>query len=107
VLLGGGDPVRPACRPPTGTPAWDDPTLPADDRAVPPMGVRTPAAGNRTSMSKKTNQQEQQAAARQAKKEGLSPSEAGVTTGASKQMRHVSTGDDRHEHSSAQGKSKT
>ncbi len=56
-------------------------------------------------MSKKTNQQEQQAAARQAKKEGLSPSEAGVTTGASKQMRHVSTGDDRHEHSSAQGKS--
>jgi hypothetical protein len=63
--------------------------------------------GNRTPMSKKTDQQEQQAAARQAKKEGLSPSEAGVTTGASKQMRHVSTGDDRHEHSSAQGKSKT
>ena len=76
-------------------------------RASPLAGVRAPAAGNRTSMSKKTDQQEQQAAARQAKKEGLSPSEAGVTTGASKQMRHVSTGDDRHEHSSAQGKSKT
>ncbi|HEX2072796.1 MAG TPA: hypothetical protein VHF92_03335 [Geodermatophilus sp.] len=58
-------------------------------------------------MSKKPNQQEQQAAARQAKKEGMSPSEAGATTGASKQMRHVSKGDDRHEHSSAQGKSKT
>ncbi len=72
-----------------------------------PAGVRAPAAGNRTPMSKKTNQQEQQAAVRQAKKEGLSPSEAGVTTGASKQTRHVSTGDDRHEHSSAQGKSKT
>ena len=72
-----------------------------------PAGVRAPAAGNRTPMSKKTDQQEQQAAARQAKKEGLSPSEAGVTTGASKQMRHVSKGDDRHEHSSAQGKSKT
>ncbi|MDP9430015.1 MAG: glycosyltransferase, partial [Actinomycetota bacterium] len=69
--------------------------------------VRTAAAGNRTDMSKKTNQQEQQAAAREAKKEGLSPSEAGVTTGASKQMRHVRKGDDRHEHSSAQGKSKT
>ncbi|MFW3168585.1 hypothetical protein [Geodermatophilus sp. CPCC 206100] len=53
------------------------------------------------------NQEEQQAAARQAKKEGMSPSEAGVTTGASKQTRHVRTGDDRHEHSSAQGKSKT
>jgi glycosyltransferase involved in cell wall biosynthesis len=70
-------------------------------------GVRAPAAGNRTTMSKKTNQQEQQAAVRQAKKEGLSPSEAGVTTGASKQIRHVSKGDDRHENSSAQGKSKT
>ncbi|MGY1624752.1 hypothetical protein ACI789_21310 [Geodermatophilus sp. SYSU D00965] len=58
-------------------------------------------------MSKKTNQQEQQAAAREAKKEGMSPSEAGVTTGASKQMRHVEKGQDRHEHSSAQGKSKT
>jgi hypothetical protein len=58
-------------------------------------------------MSKKPNQEEQQAAARKAKKEGMSPSEAGVTTGASKQMRHVEHGDDRHEHSSAQGKSKT
>ncbi|MBB3087048.1 hypothetical protein [Geodermatophilus sabuli] len=58
-------------------------------------------------MSKKPNQEEQQAAARQAKKEGMSPSEAGATTGASKQMRHVEHGDDRHEHSSAQGKSKT
>ena len=58
-------------------------------------------------MSKRVNQEEQQAAARQAKKEGLSPSEAGATTGASKQIRHVAKGDDRHEHSSAQGKSKT
>ena len=49
----------------------------------------------------------QRAAAREAEKEGLSPSEAGVTTGASKQTHHVRKGDDRHEHSSAQGRSKS
>ena len=58
-------------------------------------------------MAKNTDQDAQRAAARQARREGKSPSEAGVTTGASKQTRHVRTGDDRHEHSSAQGKSKT
>ena len=58
-------------------------------------------------MSKNNDADAQRAAARQAKKEGLSPSEAGVTTGASKQTNHVRKGDDRHEHSSAQGKSKT
>ena len=58
-------------------------------------------------MAKNNDQDAQRAAARQAKKEGMSPSEAGVTTGASKQTSHVRHGDDRHEHSSAQGKSKT
>src|SRR3712207_9434938 len=91
-----------------GTPGWSDPPIATRrSRVSGPVGVQAPAAGNRTPMSKKTDQQEQQAAAREAKKEGLSPSEAGVTTGASKQTRHVGTGDDRHEHSSAQGKSKT
>ncbi|PRY49991.1 hypothetical protein LY71_10427 [Geodermatophilus tzadiensis] len=58
-------------------------------------------------MSKNNDADAQRAAARQAKKEGMSPSEAGVTTGASKQTSHVRKGDDRHEHSSAQGKSKS
>lgn len=58
-------------------------------------------------MSKNNDADAQRAAAREAKKEGLSPSEAGVTTGASKQTHHVRKGDDRHEHSSAQGKSKS
>jgi hypothetical protein len=49
----------------------------------------------------------QRAAAREARKEGISPSAAGVTTGASKQTSHVRKSDDRHEHSSAHGKSKT
>ena len=39
--------------------------------------------------------------------EGTSPSAAGATTGASKQIRHLRKGDDRHENSSAQGKSKS
>jgi hypothetical protein len=58
-------------------------------------------------MAKNNDQDAQRAAARQAKKESMSPSQAGVTTGASKQTSHVRHGDDRHEHSSAQGKSKT
>jgi hypothetical protein len=58
-------------------------------------------------MAKNNDADAQRSAARQAKKEGLSPSEAGATTGASKQISHVRKGDDRHEHSSAQGKSKT
>ncbi len=58
-------------------------------------------------MAKNNDQDAQRAAARQAKKEGVAPSAAGATTGASKQIDTVRTGDDRHEHSSAQGKSKT
>ncbi len=58
-------------------------------------------------MAKNNDQDAQRAAARQAKREGKSPSEAGVTTGAAKQIDHATHGDDRHEHSSAQGKSKT
>jgi hypothetical protein len=58
-------------------------------------------------MAKKTNQEEQRAAVREAQREGVAPSAAGATTGASKQISHVRHGDDRHEHSSAEGKSKT
>jgi hypothetical protein len=58
-------------------------------------------------MAKNTNQEEQRAAVRKAHREGVAPSAAGATTGASKQIEHVRHGDDRHEHSSAQGKSKT
>ncbi|MGY1812685.1 hypothetical protein [Blastococcus sp. SYSU D00820] len=58
-------------------------------------------------MAKNNDQDAQRAAVRQAKKDGVSPSAAGATTGASKQTHHVRHGDDRHEHSSAQGKSKT
>jgi hypothetical protein len=58
-------------------------------------------------MAKNNDQDAQRAAVRQAHREGKSASEAGVSTGASKQTQHVSKGDDRHEHSGAQGKSKT
>ena len=58
-------------------------------------------------MAKNNDQDAQRAAVREAKRKGESPSAAGATTGASEQMRHVRTGDDRHENSSAQGKSKT
>jgi len=58
-------------------------------------------------MAKNNDQDAQRAAVRQAHREGKSPSEAGVTTGASKQIEHATHGDDRHEHSSAKGKSKT
>jgi hypothetical protein len=58
-------------------------------------------------MAKNNDQDAQRAAVRQAHREGVSASEAGASTGASKQTSHVRKGDDRHEHSSAQGKSKT
>ena len=53
-------------------------------------------------MSKKPNQQEQQAAVREAKREGKSPSEAGVTTGASKQIDHH-THQERHQEDTPRG----
>ncbi|QYN39081.1 hypothetical protein K1T35_18900 [Pseudonocardia sp. DSM 110487] len=58
-------------------------------------------------MAKKPNADETRAAARDAHRRGESPSEAGATTGASKQRDHVRTKKDRHEHSAARGKSKT
>jgi hypothetical protein len=58
-------------------------------------------------MAKKNDADAQRSAVRQAHREGKSPSAAGATTGASKQIEHVRHGDDRHENSSAQGKSKT
>ena len=66
-----------------------------------------PPRGNPPGMAKNNDQDAQRAAVREAKRQGQSPSAAGVTTGASKQINHVRTGDDRHENSSAQGKSKT
>jgi len=39
---------------------------------------------------KKPNQDEQRAAAREAREAGVAPSAAGVTTGASKQIKHKS-----------------
>jgi len=64
-------------------------------------------AGIRDGMAKNNDQDAQRAAVRAAKKEGVAPSAAGATTGASKQIEHHTHGDDRHEHSRAQGKSKT
>jgi hypothetical protein len=58
-------------------------------------------------MAKNNDQDAQRAAVQAAKREGKSPSAAGATTGASKQIEHHTHGDDRHEHSSAQGKSKS
>jgi hypothetical protein len=58
-------------------------------------------------MAKNNDQDAQRAAVREAHRAGESASEAGASTGASKQTEHVRKGDDRHEHSSAQGKSKT
>jgi hypothetical protein len=58
-------------------------------------------------MAKNNDADAQRAAVREAKKNGESPSAAGVTTGASKQIDHATHGDNRHEHSSAKGKSKT
>ena len=60
-------------------------------------------------MAKNNDADAQRAAVREAKKDGISPSAAGVTTGASKQINHVRHGDDRHQHSSAEtdGRSKS
>ncbi len=58
-------------------------------------------------MSGRTDPDARRAAVREAGKQGLSPSEAGATTGASKQPNHVREGDDRHGHSGAQGRSKS
>ena len=58
-------------------------------------------------MAKNNDQDAQRAAIQEAKRHGMTPSAAGVTTGASKQREHVRHGKDRHEHSEAQGKSKT
>jgi hypothetical protein len=58
-------------------------------------------------MAKNNDQDAQRAAVREAKQQGIAPSAAGVTTGASKQRDHHRHGDDRHENSSAAGKSKT
>ena len=72
-----------------------------------PQRVPGRGAGYLRGMAKNNDQDAQRAAVREAKREGVSPSEAGATTGASKQIEHHRRGDDRHEHSSAQGKSKT
>lgn len=53
-------------------------------------------------MSKKPNQEELQAAAREAKRHGMSPSEAGVTQGASKQIDHH-THQERHQEGTPRG----
>jgi hypothetical protein len=58
-------------------------------------------------MAKNDDQDAQRAAVREAQEQGVAPSAAGATTGASKQIEHHTHGDDRHEHSSARGKSKT
>jgi hypothetical protein len=58
-------------------------------------------------MAKNNDQDAQRAAVREAQRAGVAPSAAGVTTGAAKQREHHTHGDDRHEHSSARGKSKT
>src|SRR3712207_8357889 len=53
-----------------GTPGWSDPPIATRrSRVSGPVGVQAPAAGNRTPMSKKTDQQERQAAAREARSE--------------------------------------
>ena len=53
-------------------------------------------------MSKSPNQDELRAAAREAKAEGKSPSEAGVTQGASKQIDHH-THAERHQEGTPRG----
>ena len=49
---------------------------------------RSPTDGTETAVAKKPNQDEQRAAAREAREAGVAPSAAGVTTGASKQTKH-------------------
>jgi|1185.fasta_scaffold868651_1 hypothetical protein len=57
-------------------------------------------------MSRNQDEDAKRAAVQQAKREGMRPSEARVTTGASKQIRTVPKGKDRHEHSDAEVKRK-
>jgi hypothetical protein len=56
-------------------------------------------------MSKGANQDELQAAAREAKERGMSPSEAGATQGASKQIDHHTHSERRDEGTPRGGKS--
>jgi hypothetical protein len=56
-------------------------------------------------VSKKPDQAQLQAAAREAKSRGLSPSEAGATQGASKQIEHHTKKERHHEDTPRGGKS--
>ncbi len=56
-------------------------------------------------MSKNVDQNEQQAAIREAKRQGKSASEAGVSTGASKQIDHHTHQERQHEDTPRGGKS--
>ena len=56
-------------------------------------------------MSKKPDQEQLQAAAREAKRHGKRPSEVGATQGASKQIEHHTNSERRHEDTPRGGKS--
>jgi hypothetical protein len=56
-------------------------------------------------MSKSVDQEEQQAAIREAKRHGMSASEAGVSQGASKQREHHTKQERQHEETPRGGKS--
>ncbi len=56
-------------------------------------------------VSRKPDQDQLQAAAREAKRHGMSPSEAGVTQGASKQIEHHTKTERQHEDTPRGGKS--
>jgi hypothetical protein len=58
-------------------------------------------------MSGTTDPDARRAAVREAGEQGLSPGEAGATTGASEQTGLVRHSDDRHEHAGARGRSRT
>jgi hypothetical protein len=58
-------------------------------------------------MAKNNDQDAQRAAVREARKEGVSPSAAGATTGASKQIDHARHGENRHEHGGSSGPGKS
>jgi hypothetical protein len=58
-------------------------------------------------MAKNNDQDAQRAAVREAKREGQSPSAAGATTGASKQIDSARHGQDRHEHGGSSGPGKS
>lgn len=72
-----------------------------------PPGVTGVTRGHLAGMAKNNDQDAQRAAVRQAHREGKSASEAGVSTGASKQTDHATHGENRHEHGGSQGPSKT